>query len=117
MAIADELKEQLEPALLGKAGVTTRNMMGTTAFLVRGRMFAFWMAEGIVVKAPRDGHADLIEKLRSAPFKGPQGGGFGEWMSVPVTTENIEDVKRAIDGAYKYVAGGANAAARRKRKR
>lgn len=117
MAVPDELKQQLEPALLGKGGVTTRDMMGTTAFLVRGRMFAFWMADGIVVKAPHDGHADLIEKLRSAPFKGPQGGGFGDWMSVPVTAENIDDVKRVIEDAYKYVAGGANAPTRRRKRR
>ena len=117
MAISDELKDQLLPSLAGKAETTTRPMMGTTAFLVRGRMFAFWMAEGIVVKTPRDGHADLMRTLGSSPFTGPQGRGFGEWMSVPVTPENIDDVRRAIDAARAYVAGAAKPPPKRKKKR
>jgi hypothetical protein len=92
-------------------------MMGTTAFLVRGKMFAFWMADGVVVKAPHDGHADLVAKLHSTPFTGPQGRGFGDWMQVPVTKDNLEDVRRAIDAAREYVAGAAKAPAKRKKRR
>jgi len=117
MAIPDELKEQLLPSLTGAPETDTRNMMGTTAFLVRGRMFAFWMPEGIVLKTPHDGHADLLSKLHSTPFQGPQGRGFGEWMSVAVTADNIEQVRAAIDEARAYVAGATKAPARRRKKR
>jgi hypothetical protein len=117
MAIPDDLKKQLLPSLTGKPETSTRAMMGTTSVLVRGRMFAFWMPDGIVVKPPHDGHDDLLEKLRSAPFRGPQGGGFGDWMRVPVTAENIEDVKRIIDESYRNVAGGVKPPARRKKKK
>lgn len=117
MAVPDELKEQLMPSLAGAAGASTREMMGTTAFLVRGRMFAFWMPDGIVIKTPHDGHADLVSKLHSAPFSGPQGRGFGEWMRLPVTAENIEEVRRAIDDARAYVAGPAKPPPKRKKKR
>jgi TfoX/Sxy family transcriptional regulator of competence genes len=117
MPIPDELKEQLLSSLKGKPETSTRNMMGTTSFLVRGRMFAFWMPDGIVVKTPRTGHDDLIRTLKSEPFRGPQGAGFGEWMSVPVKDDNVEDVKRAIDEAYKYVAGAAKPPQKRKKKK
>jgi TfoX/Sxy family transcriptional regulator of competence genes len=117
MAVSDELKEQLMPSLTGAPETSTRSMMGTTAFLVRGRMFAFWMPEGIVVKAPRDQHADLMGRLHSTPFTGPQGRGFGEWMTLEVTPENIADVRLAIDQARAYIAGAAKPPARRKKKR
>ncbi len=116
MAVTDELKEQRLPSLTGPPETSVRAMMGTTAFMVRGRMFAFWMPEGIVLKTPRDGHADLISRLTSTPFAGPQGRGFGEWMSVEVTPENIADVRTAIDDARKHVAGTARATARRKKR-
>jgi hypothetical protein len=117
MAIPDELKEQLLPSLTGKPETSTRAMMGTTAFLVRGKMFAFWMADGIVVKAPHDGHADLVSKLHSTPFSGPQGRGFGDWMTVPVTEDTIEEVRRAIDASREYVAGAAKPVTKRKKRR
>jgi hypothetical protein len=116
MAIPDELKQQLLPSLAGKPETSTRAMMGTTAFLVRGRMFAFWMPDGIVIKTPRDQHAGLMSKLHSTPFTGPQGRGFGEWMSLQVTPENVADVRSAIDAARTYVAGAAKPPVRRKKK-
>ena len=117
MAIPDELKKQLEPSLIGAPGVTTRDMMGTDAILVRGRTFAFWMPDGIVVKTPHDGHADLVSKLHSTPFTGPQASGAGEWTRLEVTADNIEDVRKIIDGARKSVAGSNSTAPRRKKKR
>ncbi len=116
MAVPDDLKEQLLPSLAGKPETSTRAMMGTRAFLVRGRMFAFWMPDGIVIKTPRDGHAELIGRLRSTPFTGPQGRGFGEWMSLQVTPDNVADVRSAIDGARTYVAGAGKPPVRRKKK-
>jgi TfoX/Sxy family transcriptional regulator of competence genes len=117
MAIPDELKKQLEPSLVGAAGVTIRDMMGTDAFHVRGRMFAFWMPDGIVVKTPHDGHADLVSKLHSTPFTGPQASGAGEWTRLAVTAENVEDVRKIVDDARRAVAGGTNTAPRRKKRR
>lgn len=117
MAVPDELKERLAPSLTGAPETSTRSMMGTTAFLVRGRMFAFWMPEGIVLKTPRDQHAGLMSKLHSTPFAGPQGRGFGEWMSVEVTPETLDEVRAAIDEARSYVAGAAKPPPKRKKKR
>jgi len=79
-------------------------------------MFAFWMADGIVVKTPRDTHDDLMRSLGGSPFRGPQGG-FGEWMTVPVEAERLDDVKRTIDAAYRYVAGSAKPPARKKKRK
>ena len=117
MAVPDELKQKLEPSLLGARGVSTRDMLGTTAFIVRGRMFAFWMPDGIVVKTPHDGHGDMVSKLHAMPFNGPQASGAGEWTRLAVTQENVDDVRKVIDGARLSVAGAAKPAPRRKKKR
>ncbi len=117
MAVPDELKQKLEPSLIGARGVTTRDMMGTTSFVVRGRMFAFWMPDGIVVKTPHDGHDDLVSKLHSTPFTGPQASGAGEWTRLAVTDENVDDVRKVIDRARTAVAGAEKPAQRRKKKR
>ena len=117
MAVPDELKQKLEPSLLGAQGVSTRDMMGTTAFVVRGRMFAFWMPDGIVVKTPHDGHNDMVSKLHAMPFNGPQASGAGEWTRLAVTEENVDDVRKVIDGARSSLAGAPKPAPRRKKKR
>lgn len=115
MPIANELKQQLLPSLTGRPETSERDMMGTMSYLVRGRIFAFWAPDGIVVRTPRDAHDDLIASLKSSPFRGPQGGA-GDWMHVPVTAENIEAVQAAIDHAYRYVAGAAKPPKRKKKR-
>jgi hypothetical protein len=117
MAIPDELKKKLLPSLTGKPETTEREMMGTTAFHVRGRMFAFWMPDGIVVRTPRDSHAALMAEMGGSAFSGPQGRGAGDWLRLPVTEENLDTVRATIDDAYRYVAGAAKPAQRRKKKR
>ncbi len=48
MAVRTDLREQVEADIMGRAEVTPRNMMGTTAYMVRGRMFAFWIGDGLI---------------------------------------------------------------------
>src|SRR3990172_1147695 len=117
MPIALELHEQIEAELLGKGEVTPRNMMGTTAYMVRGRMFAFWVADGLVAKLPDRARQEFLDRKAGALFQGPQGRGFGEWTRLHVEKqEDIAGVLEGVKAAYEYVKGGASAQAKARRK-
>ena len=117
MAITTELREQVEVEIMGRGEVTPRNMMGTTAYLVRGRMFAFWVADGLVAKLPARTRQELLDRKVGAMFQGPQGRGFGEWTRLHLAKK--KDVAAVLDGvkaAYEYVRGGAGAKPRAKKR-
>ena len=108
MAVRTELREQVEAEILGRSEVTPRNMMGTTAYLARGRMFAFWVADGLVAKLPDRARQELLDRKAGVMFQGPQGRGFGEWTRLHLA--NKKDLSAVLDGvkeAYEYVRGGA----------
>ena len=107
MTIAPELRDQVESEILHRSEVTPRNMMGTTAYMVRGRMFAFWVAEGLVAKLPDRARQEFLDRKAGALFQGPQGRGFGEWTRLHL--EKQDDLAAALEGvkaAYDYVKGG-----------
>ena len=117
MTIALELREQVETDILGRGEVTPRNMMGTTAYMVRGRMFAFWVADGLVAKLPDRSRQEFLDRKLGALFQGPQGRGFGEWTHLHV--EKQDDVPGILEGvraAYEYVRGGAGARPKARKK-
>src|SRR3990172_11767505 len=104
MPIALELHEQIEAEILGKGEVTPRNMMGTTAYMVRGRMFAFWVADGLVAKLPDHARQEFIDRKQGALFQGPTGRGFGEWTRVHLeTNDDVAPALEAVKSAYEYV--------------
>jgi TfoX/Sxy family transcriptional regulator of competence genes len=120
MAVNAELREQVEAEINKRPEVTPRNMMGTTSYMVRGRMFAFWVPEGLVVKLPDRTRQELLDRKAGAMFQGPQGRGFGEWTTLNLEKE--DDLTSALEGmksAYEYIKGGlaARPKARKKGKR
>ncbi len=118
MPVKAELRAEVEAAVLSKAGVTPRQMMGTTAYMVGNRMFAFWVAEGLVVKLRDRERQELLDRKAGALFQGPQGRGFGEWTTLHLEKKaNVTNVLEAVRSAYEYVRGSAAAAARTKSKR
>ena len=117
MTIRAELREEIEGAVISKAEVTPRNMMGTTAYMVRGRMFAFWVADGLVAKLPDRTRRELLDRKAGVLFQGPQGRGFGEWTRLHLSKK--KDVPVVLDGvksAYEYVRGGATTKQKPRRK-
>ncbi len=118
MAVAPKLRDQIDTEVMRRGDVTPRNMMGTTAYMVRNRMFAFWVADGLVAKLPDQARQQFIDRKLGVLFQGPQGRGFGEWTRLHL--EKQEDVAAAVEGvkkAYEYVKGSAGRAATgRKRK-
>ncbi len=113
MAVDPTLRDEIEK-LITRGDVSTRDMMGTTAYMVGNRMFAFWVADGLVAKLPDQERQSLVDQRRGAVFQGPQGrGGFGEWTRLHVETkDDIETVVAATKTAYDYIKGGAGGVAR-----
>ena len=117
MAVRAELREQVEAEILSRGEVTPRNMMGTTVYLARGRMFAFWVADGLVAKLPDRARQELLDRKAGVMFQGPQGRGFGEWTRLHLTKK--KDLTAVLDGvkeAYEYVRGGAEVKPRARKK-
>ena len=102
---------------MGRPEVTPRNMMGTTAYMVRRRMFAFWVADGLVAKLSDRTRQEFLDRKEGVMFQGPQGRGFGEWTRLHLEQES--DMPAVLEGtkaAYDYVRGSSSAKARPKRK-
>lgn len=117
MAVRAELREQVEAAIMGRPEVTPRNMMGTTAYLARGRMFAFWVADGLVAKLPEGARQELLDRKAGVLFQGPQGRGFGEWTRLHLAKKNdLTAVLNGVKEAYEYVRGAAGVKPRPKKK-
>jgi hypothetical protein len=118
MVVRAELREQVEAQIMGRGEVTPRNMMGTTAYLVRGRMFAFWVADGIVAKLPDRTRQEFLDRKAAVLFQGPQGRGFGEWTRLHLSKKkDLAAVLEGVKSAYEYVRGGSGVTTRSRAKR
>src|SRR3990170_5239823 len=110
MPVNPELRQQVEADIMGRAQVTPRNMMGTTAYMVRNRMFAFWVADGLVAKLPDRARQEFLDRKQGVLFQGSQGRGFGEWTHLNLEkTDDLSGVLEGVKHAYEYVRGGAGA--------
>lgn len=115
MAVPQPLRDQVEAAIMARGNASARQMFGTTAYLVGGRMVAFWVADGIVTRTTDESRRELLEAQRAVPFQGPQGGGFGDWIRLPLANEeDLEVALRVIEEAARHVGA---AGPRRKGKR
>jgi hypothetical protein len=118
MAVDPKLREQIEAEITRHGDVTPRNMMGTTSYIVRNRMFAFWVTDGLVAKLPDQARQQFIDRKLGVLFQGPQGRGFGEWTRLHL--EKQDDVAPAVEGvkkAYEYVKGSAAGVAKARKKK
>ena len=118
MAVKTELREQLEGEIMKRGDVSTRDMFGTVAYMVKNRMFAFWVGDGLVAKLPDHARQEFIDRKQGVSFQGPQGRGFGEWTRLHV--EKKADVEAAVAGvneAYEYVKGGSAKGRKKKAKK
>ncbi len=103
---------------MSRGEVTPRDMMGTTAYLVKGRMFAFWVADGLVAKLPARTRQEFLDRKAGVLFQGPQGRGFGEWTTLHLSKKkDLDAVNDGVKSAYEYVRGGGGAPARKAKRR
>ena len=111
MAVDADLRQQIDAGILARPEVTPRNMMGTTAYMVRGRMFAFWVADGLVAKLPDRTRQEFVDRKAGALFQGPQGRGFGDWTRIALEKkDDLDAANEAAKSAYEYVRGGGGSA-------
>ncbi len=118
MAVDAALRDQVDADILKKGEVKTQDMMGTTAYMVRGRMFAFWVADGLVAKLSDRVRQDFIDSQQSVVSQGPQGRGFDDWSRISLDKkEDLEPTLAAVKSAYEHVRGLAERRPRSKSKR
>ncbi len=118
MAVDPALRDQVDANIMSKGEVTPRNMMGTTAYMVRNRMFAFWVADGLVAKLPDSTRQEFLDRKRAVLFQGPQGRGFGDWTRLHLENkDDVAHVLEAVKEAYEYIRGAATAPRSKRKKR
>lgn len=116
MAVPREFREQVEAAIMARGNASPRHMFGTTVYLVGGRMVAFWVADGIVTRTTDESRRALLEARQAVPFQGPQGGGFGDWIRLPLASE--DDLRIALQVVQEAAAHvGASPSRRRGRRK
>lgn len=110
MTVKPELRQQVEAAILGRPQVKQADMMGTTAYLVRNRMFAFWVADGLVAKLSDRARQEFMDRMQGVEFQGPQGRGQGEWTRLPIGRKaDVEAALAAAKSAYEFARGSETA--------
>ena len=98
------------------ANVEPRRMFGCDAYLVGGRLFAFFQDEGVVVKVPSPWREELLADARVAPFTVRQGARFGDWLHVRLSgPADAAFALPAVEESYRQVQA-APAAKRRQAK-
>ena len=118
MPVDADLRSQVEADILKKGEVKTQDMMGTTAYMVRGRMFAFWVADGLVAKLSDHVRQEFIDSQQSVLSQGPQGRGFDDWSRLSLEKQDdLEPALAAVKSAYEHVRGLAERTPRSKSKR
>ena len=118
MAVDATLREKVEADILGRGEVKIQDMMGTTAYMVRNRMFAFWVADGLVAKLSDRARKEFLDRQQGALFQGPQHRSADGWIRLNI--EKQDDVESALAGAksaYEHVRGLAERTPRSKSKR
>ncbi len=118
MAVDAALRAQVEADILKKGEVKTQDMLGTTAYTVRGRMFAFWVADGLVAKLSARARQDFVDSQQSTVSQGPQGRGFDDWSRISLEKkDDLEPLLIAVKSAYEHARGLAERTPRSKSKR
>lgn len=118
MAADAALREQIEADILARGEVKPQDMMGTTSYFVRGRMFAFWVADGIVLKLSDKVRQAFLDQQVGALFQGPQGRGTDDWTRLTLESkDDLEPALAAVKAAYEHVRGLAERRPRSKAKK
>jgi TfoX N-terminal domain len=103
---------------MSRGEVTAQDMMGTTAYMVKGRMFAFWVGDGLVAKLPARARQDFLDRKAGVLFQGTQGRGFGEWTTLHLAKKkDVDAVLEGLKSAYEYVRGVGGASARKSKRK
>ena len=75
----EQAQAEIVANLMTWGQVEPRRMFGCDAYLVKGKMFAFFQDRGVVVKVPSPQREQLLEDARVTPFT-HQRRPFGDWL-------------------------------------
>ncbi len=118
MAIDAALREKVEADILARGEVKPQDMMGTISYFVRGRMFAFWVADGLVAKLSDKVRQAFLDQQQGALFQGPQGRGTDDWTRLNLQNkDDLEPTLAAAKAAYEHARGLAERRPRSKAKK
>ena len=107
---------EIEARMTGWAGVEPRRMFGCDAYLVGGRLFAFFQDDGVVVKVPSPRREELLADARVVPFTVRQGTRFGDWIHLRLSgPADAAFALPSVEESYRQ-AQAAPAAKRRRTK-
>jgi len=79
-------QDEILARMMSWANVEPRRMFGCDAYLVGGRLFAFFQDEGVVLKVPPPRREELLADARVAPFTVRQGARFGDWLHLRLSS-------------------------------
>lgn len=103
MATDNQLQAELAARLMDWPGVDARRMFGCDAFLVRGRLFAFFSDQGVVTKPTSALRQRLLEE-GATPFRVRQGVPFGQWVYIPLAdSPALQQAFLAVEESYRSV--------------
>ena len=80
-------QQAIEADLLDQPETIACQMFGTTGYLTRDRLIAFWQGNAIVVKPPPERRATLLQSGLAREFELHSGRPFGEWILLPATAQ------------------------------
>ena len=108
-------QDEIMTRMMGWASVEPRRMFGCDAYLVGGRLFAFFQAEGVVVKVPSPRREELLADARVEPFTPRSGARFGDWIHLRLSgPADAAFALAAVEESYRQ-AQAAPPARRRRR--
>lgn len=112
-------RDAFDTGVLGWPDVTTRKMFGCPCYLARGKMFAFFVTDGLVLtNLDTDGWNALAEGFSVAPFE--YGGKvITGWAHVDISGmagpgQLMESVRASYQGAVKKAEGAGKKAGKKK---
>jgi len=109
-------QDEIVARMMGWANVEPRRMFGCDAYLVGGRLFAFFQDEGVVVKVPSPRREELLADVRVEPFTPRSGARFGDWLHLRLSgPADAAFALPAVEESYRQ-AQAAPAARRRRTK-
>ena len=114
--VAEQLQTEIVANLMAWGQVEPRRMFGCDAYLVKGKMFAFFQDEGVVVKVPAPRREELLKDPRVQVFTAGQGRPSGNWLHVRLSDpQDVSLALPAVEASYRHVQAAA-AQGRRRRK-
>ena len=109
-------QDEILARMMGWRNVEPRRMFGCDAYLVGGRLFAFFQDEGVVVKVPSPRREQLLTDARAVPFTPRSGVPFGNWLHLGLADPtDAAFALPAVEESYRQ-AQAAPAARRRERR-